>query len=75
MFEVTVQDAQSRLPDLVNAAVEGEKVYIVGSPQHVVQLVPVESPKPRPKFGSAAGMISMRDDFDAPLEDFREYME
>lgn len=28
-----------------------------------------------PQFGSAKGMITMADDFDAPLEDFREYME
>jgi len=27
-----------------------------------------------PKFGSAKGKIWMADDFDAPLEDFAEYM-
>ncbi|WP_134089739.1 DUF2281 domain-containing protein [Olivibacter sp. XZL3] len=26
-----------------------------------------------PKFGSAKGMFKMRDDFDEPLEDFKEY--
>jgi hypothetical protein len=26
-------------------------------------------------FGSAKGMIHMSEDFDAPLEDFKEYME
>lgn len=29
---------------------------------------------PRPRFGSARGMITMSDDFDEPLEDFAEYM-
>lgn len=27
-----------------------------------------------PKFGSARGLIQMSDDFDEPLEDFKEYM-
>lgn len=27
-----------------------------------------------PKFGSAKGKIKMSDDFDAPLDDFKDYM-
>ena len=38
------------------------------------QVTPVASTKPRPKFGSASGLIEMSDDFDAPLADFDEYM-
>lgn len=38
------------------------------------QAIPVASTKPRPKFGSARGLIKMADDFDAPLADFDEYM-
>jgi len=30
--------------------------------------------KPRRKPGSAQGKITMPEDFDAPLEDFKEYM-
>ena len=30
--------------------------------------------KPVPQFGSAKGKIKMADDFDAPLDDFKEYM-
>lgn len=33
---------------------------------------PIEN---RPQFGSARGLIIISDDFDAPLEDFAEYME
>ena len=29
---------------------------------------------PKPKFGSAKGMFKMNDDFDEPLEDFKDYM-
>ena len=29
---------------------------------------------PKPKFGSGKGMFKMKPDFDAPLDDFKEYM-
>ena len=75
MYHVNLDDAKARLPDLVSAATNGEAVYIVVNDQEVVQLVPVKSPAARPRFGSAAGLITMADDFDSPLQDFREYME
>jgi hypothetical protein len=31
--------------------------------------------KPKPKFGSAKGLIHIAPDFDEPLEDFKPYME
>jgi len=40
-----------------------------------VQLVPRQAVPRRPQFGSAKGKIWMADDFDAPLEEFKEYME
>ena len=33
-----------------------------------------EPPRRRPVFGSGKGLFKMADDFDAPLEDFEEYM-
>ena len=29
---------------------------------------------PQPRFGSAKGLVWMSDDFDEPLEDFKDYM-
>lgn len=45
----------------------------------IVQAEPTEgkissSPKRGPKAGSAKGKIWIADDFDAPLEDFADYM-
>lgn len=31
-------------------------------------------PRRKPVFGSAKGVFKMADDFDAPLDDFKEYM-
>jgi len=38
-------------------------------------LSPVRSEKKRPKFGCGKGLITyIAPDFDAPLDDFKEYM-
>ena len=74
MHQVNVEDAKSNLPDLIDAAVNGEEIIIAKDDQHIVKLVPVSRARPCPQFGSAKGLISMSDDFDEPLEDFAEYM-
>lgn len=73
MQPINVEDAKSNLPDLIDAAVNGEEIVIAKDDKHLVKLVPLSQAKPRPQFGSARGLISMADDFDEPLEDFAEY--
>lgn len=74
MHQVSLEEAKTQLPDLIDAAVGGEEIIIAKDPHHLVKLVPVPTTKPRPQFGSAKGLITMSDDFDEPLEDFEEYM-
>ncbi len=74
MHQVNVEEAKTRLPDLIDAAVGGEEIVITRDDQPVVRLVPVARAESRPRFGSAEGMVAMSDDFDAPLEDFDEYV-
>jgi antitoxin (DNA-binding transcriptional repressor) of toxin-antitoxin stability system len=74
MQQVSLEEAKSQLPDLIDAAVGGEEIIIAKDPQHLVKLVPVLTTKPRPQFGSAKGLITMSDDFDEPLKDFEEYL-
>lgn len=73
MQQISVKDAQGELQDLLEAAVRGETVLIVGENAQMVQLVPVAAPKHSRKAGSAQGLITFADDFDAPLPDFDEY--
>ncbi|MCU0482027.1 MAG: DUF2281 domain-containing protein [Anaerolineae bacterium] len=75
MRNYTIQEAQSNLLELIEQAQNGETI-IISDDVHVVQLVPMplaNKRKPR-KAGSARGLIHMADDFDAPLDDFDEYM-
>ncbi len=74
MQRVDIDEAAKRLAALVDAAIGGEDVFIVMDAERVVRLVPVKQAGRR-VAGSAKGLITMADDFDAPLEDFREYME
>lgn len=79
MIQVTTDEAMDKLPDLIDAASRGEAVFIendAGEDSQLVQLVAVPKKPRRRKAGTAKGLILyMADDFDAPLEDFREYME
>ncbi|HLL76713.1 MAG TPA: DUF2281 domain-containing protein [Pyrinomonadaceae bacterium] len=74
MHQVNVEEAQTHLPDLIDAAVNCEEIIIAKDEQRLVKLVPAARAKPRPQFGSARGLITMAEDFDEPLEDFDEYM-
>jgi antitoxin (DNA-binding transcriptional repressor) of toxin-antitoxin stability system len=74
-MQVSATEAASRLQELVDAAIDGEEVIIYIDDRPAIKLVPIESIEPRPKFGSEKGLVWMSDDFDEPLEEFREYME
>jgi len=74
MQRVGIDEAAKRLAELVDAAIGGEDVFIVMDAERIVQLVPVKRTGRRRVFGSAKGLITMADHFDAPLEDFKEYM-
>ncbi len=73
MLQVSLEEAKSRLLELINAVLKGETVLIVKGFQEAVQLVPAV-PSTRRQFGSARGLIVMADNFDAPLPDFNAYM-
>lgn len=74
VHHVTIDEAQSDLRALIDAAVNGEVVLIARDGNQVVQLVPVpQAQHGRPQFGSGNGLIIMSDDFDEPLADFNEY--
>jgi prevent-host-death family protein len=74
MHQVDLEEAKTHLPDLIEIAVRGIEVVITKDNQPVVKLVPLAPSKPHLRFGSAAGKITMSEDFDAPLEDFKDYM-
>ncbi len=55
-MQVDVQDAKTRLSQLLAAAERGEDVVIARDGQPVVRLAPVDEPAPRP-VGFVAGSL------------------
>jgi prevent-host-death family protein len=74
MVQVTLEDAKSRLVELIEAVEQGETIVIAKDSHPVAQIQAIETAERRPHFGSAKGSVWMADDFDAPLDDFAEYM-
>jgi antitoxin (DNA-binding transcriptional repressor) of toxin-antitoxin stability system len=75
MQQIDLSEAKLHLVDLIDVALSGEEIIITQNDQPVLKLVRVVAPKARRKAGSAKGLITMASDFDAPLEDFRAYMQ
>jgi antitoxin (DNA-binding transcriptional repressor) of toxin-antitoxin stability system len=74
-----LEEATLHLEELIDAAVRGEEVIITApdtTGERTVKLVAEtteEAVSRLPRFGSAKGLIHMREDFDDPLPDFDEY--
>ena len=77
MSAVSLADAQARLPELIAKVEAGDEVVITRDGTPVARLVSEAGSAPEgPKLGTMKGsVLYMAPDFDAPLEDFREYME
>jgi len=67
--------AKTELSRLLRAARAGKRFIITQRGVPVAELIPVQRNPPGSAWGDMAGQITMSDDFDAPLEDFADYME
>ena len=75
MLQVNVHEAKTNLSKLIQKVIDGEEVIIAKGNQPVVKMILVDNLKPKRQLGTAKGMIKISDDFDEPLEDFKEYMQ
>jgi antitoxin (DNA-binding transcriptional repressor) of toxin-antitoxin stability system len=74
MRKISVGDAEKQLRHLIDEVDRGEEVVITRGDGASFKLIPLPKHSPQPTFGSAEGEIWMSDDFDAPLDDFDDYM-
>jgi len=76
MATVNLDDAKAHLPELILGLNPGEELVIVREGQPLATLTRTGSGQWPCKAGSAKNTKHwMAPDFDAPLEDFQEYME
>lgn len=77
MSTVTIEVAQTQLSTLIEQLHPGEEIIITRDQKPIARLISAaesaqESPR---KLGTLKGTVrSMAPDFDAPLDDFKEYM-
>ncbi len=75
MTSVTIDEAQANLSQLVDKLAPGEEVVITRNEQPVARLIGSAAPSER-RLGTLRGTVThVAPDFDAPLDDFKEYME
>ena len=74
---ITVEEAQVTLKELISKLAPGEEVVITEDQRPVAKLIatPETLRKPRQPGTLRGTVLYMAPDFDAPLEDFKEYME
>ena len=76
MASVNLSDAQFRLPEIIDGLNPGENLVIVQDGEPIATLTRSGLQQWPCKAGSAKATTHwIAPDFDAPLEEFREYME
>ena len=78
MTIISVEQASNSLIELIKKANDGEEVIITYGEEPVAKIIATSkkylTSKKKIKTGSAKGLIEIADDFDEPLDDFKEYM-
>ena len=75
-MQFNIHEAKTNLSKLIRLAEAGGEGIIARDDGPIVRLAPVAAAPPRRPLGLAEGFVLyMADDFDAPLDDFAEYME
>jgi Protein of unknown function (DUF2281) len=69
MSEQLILSYMERLPDSLKSEVIDFIEFLLSKNKRLIN-----AKKKRPKFGCAKGKYQISADFDAPLEDFKEYM-
>jgi antitoxin (DNA-binding transcriptional repressor) of toxin-antitoxin stability system len=74
---LSVEEAQSRLKQLIDRLAPGDEIILTENQQPVARLIserPVRPPRPAPGLGKGS-ILFMAPDFDEPMEEFRESVE
>lgn len=76
MATVTITVAQAQLRELIQHLSIGDELIITENDEPVARLARTTPRQQWPcRAGSAKGQVKMAADFDAPLQDFAEYLE
>jgi antitoxin (DNA-binding transcriptional repressor) of toxin-antitoxin stability system len=75
MLTVTIEEAQAKLPELIDDLANGEELVIIRNEQPIARLLAATKlGRPSRKAGSAKGMLTILTEDNEHLDDFAEYM-
>jgi antitoxin (DNA-binding transcriptional repressor) of toxin-antitoxin stability system len=74
MPTVTVEEAQAKLPELIDQLGSGEEIVITRNARPVARLVRQPSEIPHPVFGRGRGKVIIVSEDEDHLKGFEEYM-
>ena len=69
MTTVNIGQAKANFSKLIARVCKGEEIVLAKAGKPVAKIVPFDSGPKRRQPGSARGLFTMSDDFDAPLPD------
>lgn len=72
-YQINLHEAQTKLPELLQEAIDGEEIIIVQNKQPLVHLVPHKK-KYKRKIGTAQGEVIIKEGFKELPEGFQEYI-
>lgn len=74
MQNIEIDQAGHRLPELIEKSINGNEIVITNKGLPVAKIIGIAKKKKHRRFDSAKGLIKISEDFDRPLEDFKDYM-
>lgn len=76
METINIYEAKAKLSKLIEKALKGEEIIIAKGNKPLVRLEPLSQARSQRSMGAGKDIvISIGDDFDEPLDDFKDYME
>ena len=75
MTSIAIDKARAGLPELIHQLAPGAEVVITENGQPIARIISAAQTPSRRSLGTMRGtVLHMAPDFDAPLDDFKEYM-
>jgi prevent-host-death family protein len=65
---------KKNFPELIEKTISDGEIIITRGGHPIAKLVPITKTRAGRKFGTAKGLIKISNDFDQPIDDFKEYM-
>ncbi len=75
MHQITIEEATAHIASVLADVLHGEEVILTEHEKPVAKVMPFNGGLVKRGFvGSLIGKVWIADDFDEPLEDFKDYM-